>query len=144
MSQENTNRIHRIYGIILTVFIVVLGVLLIYSCLDIYLSGDYKPYTSDAIALRFQRIRIWVYASLFAVAGGIFLDLVIPKKTVTGKQLQKRTTPSIPRERTHAHIVRSGLLVVAVVLITVGICNGGAEYVLKKAIAICSECIGLG
>jgi hypothetical protein len=32
----------------------------------------------------------------------------------------------------------------AVAFLILGIFNGGAEDVLKKAIAICTECIGLG
>ena len=42
------------------------------------------------------------------------------------------------------HAVRSILVVAALVFIIIGICNGGVEDVLKKAIAICTECIGLG
>lgn len=41
-------------------------------------------------------------------------------------------------------VIRITLAVVAVIFIVVGIFNGGAEDVLKKAIAICTECIGLG
>lgn len=40
--------------------------------------------------------------------------------------------------------VRAMIAVIALVFIIIGICNGGAEDVLKKAIAICTECIGLG
>lgn len=40
--------------------------------------------------------------------------------------------------------VRIALLILAVALIIWGVCNGGAGDVLKKAINICTECIGLG
>lgn len=40
--------------------------------------------------------------------------------------------------------VRCGLLVLAVCLIVMGIFNGGMKDVLDKAVAICTECIGLG
>lgn len=40
--------------------------------------------------------------------------------------------------------LRWALLVCAAVLIGIGICNGGARDVLVKAVAICTECIGLG
>ena len=39
---------------------------------------------------------------------------------------------------------RGALFVVAVVLIVLGVLNGGMEDVLAKAIRICTECIGLG
>lgn len=40
--------------------------------------------------------------------------------------------------------IRGTVIIVALALILLGIQNGGAEDVLKKAIAICTECIGLG
>ena len=42
------------------------------------------------------------------------------------------------------NITRVALLALSVLLIVVGIFNGGAEDVLQKAINICTECIGLG
>lgn len=41
-------------------------------------------------------------------------------------------------------IVRVALLLLAVCLIVAGIFNGGMKDVLDKAVAICTECIGLG
>ena len=41
-------------------------------------------------------------------------------------------------------IVRCSLLVLAVCLMIAGILNGGMKDVLDKAVAICTECIGLG
>lgn len=40
--------------------------------------------------------------------------------------------------------VRGAILVVGVVFIVLGVCNGGMADVLGKAIRICTECIGLG
>ena len=40
--------------------------------------------------------------------------------------------------------VQAVIVVVAVVLIIAGVFNGGARDVLYKAIAICTECVGLG
>lgn len=41
-------------------------------------------------------------------------------------------------------LIRCAVVAVAVVFIVLGIFNGGAEAVLKKANAICMECIGMG
>ena len=41
------------------------------------------------------------------------------------------------------NIARVSILALSVLLIVVGIFNGGAEDVLQKAINICTECIGL-
>ena len=40
-------------------------------------------------------------------------------------------------------IVRGVIFVVSIVLIIVGIANGGLEQVLAKAVALCMECVGL-
>ncbi|MCH5163558.1 MAG: thioredoxin [Clostridiales bacterium] len=39
---------------------------------------------------------------------------------------------------------RVSIGVIAISFIIVGATNGGADDVLKKAVAICTECIGLG
>lgn len=38
----------------------------------------------------------------------------------------------------------AALLCAALVLVVLGVVNGGARDVLAKAVKICSECIGLG
>lgn len=38
----------------------------------------------------------------------------------------------------------AALVLVSVLLVALGVLNGGARDVLAKAIKICSECIGLG
>ena len=41
-------------------------------------------------------------------------------------------------------ILRTAVLVIALILIILGILNGGLEDVLAKGAAICTECVGLG
>ena len=41
-------------------------------------------------------------------------------------------------------ILRTAVLVIALILIVIGILNGGLEDVLAKGAAICTECVGLG
>ena len=38
----------------------------------------------------------------------------------------------------------AALFVTGLLLVTLGVMNGGAQDVLAKAVRICSECIGLG
>lgn len=47
-------------------------------------------------------------------------------------------------DRKRMTLLRSGLIAAAVILIIMGIMNGGVADVLGKAIRICTECIGLG
>ena len=39
---------------------------------------------------------------------------------------------------------RRFIMIIAVVLIIMGVCNGGMDDVLAKGASICTECIGLG
>lgn len=71
-------KIHLIYGCIATVLIVALGIALMASCLDIYRSAPSQPYSAQAVAQRFQKITVLVYAVIVAVAGGIVLNLALP------------------------------------------------------------------
>jgi hypothetical protein len=41
-------------------------------------------------------------------------------------------------------IIRGSVVAVAVAFVVVGIINGGMNDVFTKAVAICTECIGLG
>lgn len=251
MTQDKIKKIHRLYGWILVAVLVIVGILMILSCLDIYNSGP-RSYSAEAIALRFQRICIPVYLGIAGIVGGIALNLFLPlapqrsKSLITAQEnmlrMQQKVTvcpakkemrlrlvlkiitavafialmvyPAIyyllpgrfSIEHLNSDVVRAtmitlipaiiglalcggcqllvnasyrretaiykqalvdghragksvpaiskgcrclpwvqiSLAAVAVILIVVGIFNGGAEDVLKKAIAICTECIGLG
>lgn len=69
---------------------------------------------------------------------------IIPGRPV--KDVQTALANAATRERTGRGIIaaRVSVLVLAIVLISLGIINGGADDVLYKAINICTECIGLG
>lgn len=41
-------------------------------------------------------------------------------------------------------LIRKGILIVAIVLIMIGLGQGGFVDVMNKAIRICYECIGIG
>ncbi len=77
MSQKNKERLYLVYGIVLSVLIVLLGVCLIVSCITIYKSGDH-PFTSDSISSQFKKIIVPAVACLVAMVGSIFISIVIP------------------------------------------------------------------
>ena len=62
---------------------------------------------------------------------------------VDGQRAEKSQTTE-PKRCMRLSWIRIAVVSVAAILIIVGVTNGGAEDVLKKAIAICTECIGLG
>ena len=61
-----------------------------------------------------------------------------------GAKASAAVAASKKNEQMRTTVVRAVLIVVAVVLIGLGIANGGMRDVLGKAIKICTECIGLG
>lgn len=50
----------------------------------------------------------------------------------------------LPEKTTGRNVIRVIIAAAAVVLIALGVMNGGMFDVLVKAINICTECIGLG
>lgn len=73
------NRIHQIYGILLSVALIAGGICLITACVGIYLSGD-RPFTPEAVAAAFSGIAIPVYLCLALILGGFILDGFFPSE----------------------------------------------------------------
>ena len=77
MSRKTKERLHLIYGIVLSVLLIAAGVCFALSCLSIYQSGR-SPFTRESIAAHFDRISILVYICIAGVAGGGVLSLALP------------------------------------------------------------------
>lgn len=260
MNQLNKNKHHYVLGITLTVLVLLTGVMLISSCLDIYYSREQDPYSPATVAQAFHKISTIVWITVIAIAIGMLVDFLSPnakkppkaivfqeitlrklhsklsagsssaksrlkefrrqrilfavtpwiismglmiypfiyfsnfehftvaelnndiikavlivmvpailalicfliagilikrtlqKEIAFCKQLLKEapmgnapSTDPHPSDKKWFFLgIRFGILLLAAVFIAVGISNGGAQDVLKKAIAICTECIGLG
>ena len=80
MSQKIRGRIHLIYGIILSVLILSVGVCFALSALSIYQSGASSPYTAESISAHFSRFAPLVYVTLAVVVGGVILAWTIPRR----------------------------------------------------------------
>jgi hypothetical protein len=77
MTSEIKQRLHTVYGVILSVLILLSGGCLALSCWSIYRSGD-APFTYESIAAHFDRIAIPVYLCIGGVIGGILITLFCP------------------------------------------------------------------
>ncbi len=89
MLKNNAKKIHLIYGILVSVLVVLLGIALVLSCLDIYQAdptGD--PYSPATISAHFHDIAILVYATLAAILGGILIGLFFPIKDERPKPIR--------------------------------------------------------
>ncbi len=81
MTKERKNRIHLIYGIILSISAVAAGICFIVSAYSIYQTGlaaGTQPYTVQTISAAFSRIAIPVYICLVLVLGGLVLNVILP------------------------------------------------------------------
>ena len=81
MNELTTKRIHRIYSILLSIIIIIAGICLIISCIDIYNSGK-QPFSREAVANAFSKINIPIYLCIFMSFLGFILDLFIPNKNI--------------------------------------------------------------
>ena len=78
---------------------------------------------------------------LIAALLGCLLNTLQP----ASKTALRSTGPMIPKSGVPAQrVIRIILFAAAILLIVLGIINGGMRDVLIKAIMICTECIGLG
>ncbi|MBQ4112780.1 MAG: hypothetical protein IJD38_08295 [Clostridia bacterium] len=100
MSQKTKERIHLVYGIILSVLILTVGVCFALSCLSIYRSGS-SPFTKESISVHFHRIAIPVYICIAGVIGGGILSLALP---VTEGKVRSRRHPEDALEKLSARL----------------------------------------
>ena len=80
MQPKTVRRIHLIYGVVLSVLIVAVGICFALSCVDIYRSGE-SPFSRASVWEHFRRIAIPVWITIAGVVGGIVLSLVLPLET---------------------------------------------------------------
>ncbi len=77
MSNKTKKIVYLIYGILLSVLLIVSGILLIVSCYNIYQLGN-RPFTPDSISAAFEKIQIILYVAVGAVAVGGCIKIFMP------------------------------------------------------------------
>lgn len=116
--------------------------------LDIYLDGRSlgldSPFSPEAVAERFE-----IIAPMLSVFGGLAvlsgIAVVVCGKSAPQKKPSAKSCENMGETAKGKKTAGRGiLLLAAIVFILLGVMNGGARDVLYKAIAICTECIGLG
>ena len=104
MSEKAAKKIRLIYGIILSVFLVISAIALILSCAHIYLTGD-QTYTPEKIAAYFSLIAIPLYICLGLIAGRFLLEWVLPKD---GKQKLPPIPAHMRLNRAKSKVIHTG------------------------------------
>ena len=150
----------KLFLAVQAVLCAVIAVLLAAGALSLYLDGAAKQAEGDLFYYMFTRERagagLLPVLPLLACALGLTVAGVIlgirdenAEKPVRDEKLM-RDLGSIREKAVHqqadqrTRILRTAVLVIALILIILGILNGGLEDVLAKGAAICTECVGLG
>jgi len=149
-------KISRLLKIITAAATLLLVIYLGWSCVDVYLVGNSAAnmadggvhiapvFTREIAAERLSPLLPWVlgYAVLVAVTSFVQSQAASDKKrphAAKPAEYKKMDAPKISLS-----VLRLCLAVAAVLLVLLGVANGGAGDVLIKAVNICTECIGLG
>ena len=137
-----------------------IAALLAAGALSLYLDGAAKQAEGELFYYMFTRERAGAkllpilplfFCALGLTIAGIILGIRDEKaeKPARDEKLL-RDLSSIREKAVHqqadskTRILRTAVLVIALILIIIGILNGGLEDVLAKGAAICTECVGLG
>ena len=156
---ENMTRT-KLFLIVQAVLCAVIAVLLAAGALSLYLDGAAKQAEGDLFYYMFTRERaaaklLPILPLLFCAFGLTVAGVILgirdenAEKPVRDEKLL-RDLGSIREKAVHqqadqkTRILRTAVLVIALILIIIGILNGGLEDVLAKGAAICTECVGLG
>ena len=110
-------------------------------------SGDL---TAQAINMSIHLLP-WVIISFISLIGLTLYEEYSAKKSIEHIKYIIKTNGKKKEEKYHdntsnlvVNVARVSILVISIVLIIVGLFDGGVDDVLQKAINICTECIGLG
>ena len=150
----------KMFLIVQSLLCAVIAVLLAAGALSLYLDGAAKQAEGDLFYYMFTRERavaklLPILPLLFCAFGLTVAGVILgirdenAEKPVRDEKLL-RDLGSIREKAVHqqadqkTRILRTAVLVIALILIVIGILNGGLEDVLAKGAAICTECVGLG
>ena len=153
---------HRVLRWLATFAVLALLAMLIWQCVDVYLTGAHLPpdadvsmYSMDDVVFRIRKLSLPMGICLILILASIITHVNTPVPyTAPGQSTPSSQQRSSPKDvasaerysapHRNAGIARLFLYIVAIICILVGLSNGGLFDVFVKAINICTECIGLG
>lgn len=132
-----------------------IGTAIVFAALMVYPAIYFMDGSHFTIEALNDDIRNAVCIALIPALVGLMLCFIcaelerksISRETVIYKNAASKgaVVPTAAQKKTNTLlIVRCAVLAVAVCFIVLGIFNGGMKDVFDKAVAICTECIGLG
>lgn len=141
---------NKIYLIAQAAACIALAILLAAAAIAVYREGAARRaldpladiYTPEIVAARLRPIAPVFFLALGLLVAGLVLGIRDP---AADRPSRAPARPAEPRATgLRPGTVRAVLLAAAAILIVAGILNGSARDVLYKAVAICTECVGLG
>lgn len=144
MPQDKVKKIHLIYGIIVSVLIVALGVAMIIACRDIYSNGP-RSFTRESIGEKLQDMSVLLWANLVVIVGGIVLSICLPlqrpktkairDELVTMQKLAAKAGTPTPEEKSAIEKLQRKRWLFPVITggIFVGLAARPIVYLLDKA-----------
>lgn len=152
LRQQKLRRIHTIISLALIVVCTV--VFLIPACQDSYWPNPSDPNeTRDVTDAMIGMMPLFAVCVLIPMGYAMFTAYFFRKSIRKEVELMKQAVaPAGETVRTHTclmrkeamAIIRGTIVVSGIVLIIIGVASGGVEAIIAKAVAICTECIGLG
>ena len=97
--------------------------------------------TSPWLIISLITIIVYTYYVDYESKNGVVYAKAIIKNEGRSKIIKFK---KIRNEKLIINIIRTCIIVIAIVFIIVGVVAGGPQRVYQKAINICTECIGLG
>ena len=137
----------RVFLILQAGVCITLAILLAAGAVALYAEGSARKadnplepiYTAENVGEKLGQI-----LPLILLFAGLLIAGILLSGKDSGKPA-KADGPVYPKnEGKHSCLIRTVLVVAAVVFIVLGILNGSALDVLAKAIHICTECVGFG
>ena len=98
MKKTLTEKLLKIYGVLLAVCSLIAGICLMVACYGIYAAGGQQPYTYETVAAAFSPISIPVYLWGVMILVSIALRIIFPKAY---KEPPLRNQPAMTLKRMH-------------------------------------------
>lgn len=120
---------------------------LVYACDGSRWGGNSTPTMISAMYMMIGALAIplaiTIYAAYFC-RGSLLAEIELMKQA--SQQAPKKAEKPEPKAQNRFLMpgIQAAILVVGVLLVVLGACNGGTVDILSKAVAICTECVGLG
>ena len=124
------------------------GVLfLVYACNSSHWGSNSTPSMISAMYVLLGSLAIpfaFTILCAYACRKSTACEIELMRKAAAQTPKKAENAPAKALSRFLVPGIQAGILVLGLILVIVGVCNQGTVDILNKAVAICTECVGLG